>query len=150
MRPAYSQSHSHLEPGGYIELQDIYIPYESDDGTLTEDNPLRRVSQLCVDAGAAAGRPFTLPPEYKNYLERAGFVDVVERRLKWPLNQWPKDPHYKMIGAWTRENLHSGIEGIMMALLTRFLGWTQEEVLVAAVEFRAALADRRTHGYIPV
>lgn len=131
-------------------MQDVLIPYESDDGTLTEDNPLRRISQLCCDAAEAAGRPFNLPPKYKSYLERAGFVDVEEHRLKWPLNQWPKHPYYKEIGAWTQENLHNGIEGIIMALLTRHLGWTQEEVVVAAMEYRNALKDRRTHAYIPV
>lgn len=131
-------------------MQDVLLPYESDDGTLTEDNPLRRISELSVKAGEVAGRPFNLPPKYKTYLERAGFVDIVERRLKWPLNPWPKDPHYKEIGAWVRENFHIGIEGLLMALFTRYLGWTKEEVLVAAMEFRDALNNRRTHGYIPV
>lgn len=131
-------------------MQDVLIPYQSDDGTLTKDNALYRMSQLCVDAGEAAGRSFSLPPKYKDYLERAGFVDVVERRLKWPLNQWPKDPHYKEIGAWVRENLHNGAEGLLMALFTRCLGWTRDEVLAAAVEFRHALKDTRTHGYIPM
>ncbi|CAI4215651.1 unnamed protein product [Parascedosporium putredinis] len=141
---------NNLEPGGYLEMQDILLPYESDDGTLTEDNPLRHISQLCVDAGNAAGRPFTLPLKYKRYLEDAGFVDVVERQLKWPLNTWPKDKHYKEIGAWTQENLHSGIEGILVALFTRYLGWTQDQVTLAALKFRTALKDRNTHGYIPI
>ena len=131
-------------------MQDVLIPYEADDETLTEDNPLRRFSQLCADAGKVAGRPFDLPPKYKDYLQRAGFVDIVERRLKWPLNQWPKDPHYKQLGYWTYENLSTGIEGILMALFTRFLGWTKEDVLIAAMQFREALRDRRTHAYIPV
>lgn len=131
-------------------MQDIVLPYESDDGTLTEDNPLRRISKLAVEAGKVAGRPFDVPTKYKSYLKKAGFVDVVERQLKWPLNQWPKDPYYKEIGAWTRLNLDTGIEGLMMALLTRFLGWTQNEVLIAAMEVREALKDRRTHGYAPM
>lgn len=141
---------SHLEPGGYLEMQDVLLPYQSDDGTLTKDNALYRISQLCVDAGEVIGRPFTLPPKYKTFMERAGFVDIVEHHLKWPLNQWPKDPHYKEIGAWTQENLYTGIEGIVMALFTRYLGWSPEEVVVAAMEFRDAIKDRRTHAYIPV
>lgn len=131
-------------------MQDVLIPYESDDGTLTEENPLRRVSQLCCDAAKVAGRPFNLAPQYKDFMERAGFADVVERRLKWPLNQWAKHPHYKEIGAWVQENLHTGIEGITMALFTRYLGWSKEEVLVAAMEYREALKNRTTHAYIPV
>ena len=62
-------------------MQDIVLPYESDDGTLAEDNPMRRISKLYVEAGEVAGRSFTLPVKYKDYLERAGFVDVEERQL---------------------------------------------------------------------
>lgn len=54
----------------------------------------------------------------------------MERRFKWPLNEWPRDPHHKELGAWTRENLHAGIEGLVMALFTRYLGWARDEMLV--------------------
>lgn len=131
-------------------MQDLLLPYESDDGTLTEENPIRRFTKLYVEAGEAAGRSFTLPLKYKEYLERAGFVDIVERRMKWPVSQWPKDPYYKEIGLWAQENLFTGVEGLMLALFTRYFGWTQEEVLVGAMEFREALKDRRTHAYIPM
>ena len=131
-------------------MQDICLPYECDDGTLTKDNPLRRISTLSVEAGKVAGRPLDLPPKYKTYLQKAGFVDVVERRIKWPLNQWAKDPHHKLIGTWVRENFHIGIEGLLMALFTRHLGWTREEVLIASMEFKDALKDHSTHAYIPV
>lgn len=131
-------------------MQDPLLPYESDDGTLTEENPIRRITKLYVEAGEAAGRSFSLPVKYKEYLERAGFVDVVERRMKWPVNQWPKDPYYKDIGAWLHGNLSTGVEGLMLALFTRYLGWTKEEVMVAAMECREALKDRRTHAYVPM
>ena len=70
--------------------------------------------------------------------------------MKWPLNPWAKDPHYKQIGMWIQDNLSTGVEGLMMALFTRYLGWTQEEVVVGAMEFREALKDRRTHAYCPM
>ena len=131
-------------------MQDVFLPYESDDGTLSEENPLRRFTKLYIEAGEAAGRSFTEPAKYKEYLERAGFVDVVERRMKWPLSRWPKDPYYKEIGLWLGENLSTGVEGLMMALFTRYLNWTQEEVMVGAMQFREALKDMRTHAYVPM
>lgn len=117
---------------------------------MTADHPLYRASALCVEGAAISDRRIDLAPEYETYLERAGFVDIVERRLKWPLNEWPKDPHYKLIGAWARKCLDKGAEGLVMALLTRNLGWTKEEVLVFCAEIRASLKDRRVHGYIPM
>ena len=131
-------------------MQDFIVPYASDDGTLTEDNPLYRASALCVEAGNVSGRHNNAAPYYKSYMERAGFVDVVERRFKWPLNDWPKDPHYKELGMWCRQNLDTGVEGMFMALFTRYLGWTKEEVLVFCGEVRAALRDRSVHAYCPV
>lgn len=131
-------------------MQDVMLPYESDDGTLSEENPLRHFTKLYVEAGNTAGRSFTEPAKYKQYLERAGFVDVVERHMKWPLNQWPKDPYYKEIGLWLQDNLSTGVEGLMLALFTRFLGWSHDEVMVGAMQFREALRDRRTHAYAPM
>ena len=130
-------------------MQDFLLPYASDDDTLSADNSLYRASALCVDAANANGRPNNLAPYYKSYLERAGFVDVVERQFKWPLNEWPKDPYYKELGTWTRENLHHGIEGLVIAFFTPFLGWNMEEVLVFCAQFRTALRDRPVHRYIP-
>lgn len=131
-------------------MQDFDLPYVSDDGTLTKESPLYRVSKLCVDASIAAGRPINLASEYKSYLESIGFVNVEEHRFKWPLNEWPKDPYFKELGAWTQENLNGGIEGLIMALLTRHLDWSQNEVLIFCSEVRAALRDRMVHGYIPM
>ena len=42
--------------------------------------------------------------------------------MKWPVSQWPKDPYYKEIGVWAQENLSTGVEGLMLALFTRYLG----------------------------
>lgn len=131
-------------------MQDFLLPYASDDGTLTTDHPIYRASALSVKAGEVSGRPINLAPYYKSYLESAGFINVVERRFKWPLNKWPKDPYYKELGTWTRENIDGGAEGLFMALFTRFLGWNRDEVLVLCAQIRAALKDRSVHGYVPM
>lgn len=131
-------------------MQDFVIPYASDDGTLTKDNIMYRVTALCVEAAAAAGRPIDRTPDYKTLLEKKGFVNVVETCFKWPMNEWPRDLHHKELGTWVREMLHAGIDGLMMALLTRFHGWAEEEVLVAGAQFRAALRDPSVHAYIPI
>ena len=109
-----------------------------------------RASTLSQEAAAAAGRAMDIAPRYKTILRDAGFVDVVETKLKWPLNEWPKDPYFKELGAWTYENLNSGLEGLLLALFTRFLGWTREDVYMFCVDVRNQLRDRRVHAYIPM
>lgn len=140
----------HLEPGGYLEMQDLTNPLACDDGTLHEGLELYRLGHLLVEASDKAGRPNNTAPRYKEYLEKAGFVDVVEKKHKWPLNRWPKDKKYKEIGAWTCENLTSGLEGLLLALLTRFLDWEPEEVLAFCTLVRKQLRDTSIHAYIPV
>ena len=63
-------------------MQDFSVPYECDDGTLTMEHPVHRSSSLAKEAARAGGRPMSLAQEYKDFLARAGFVDIVERRFK--------------------------------------------------------------------
>ncbi|RMJ02372.1 hypothetical protein CDV36_015362 [Fusarium kuroshium] len=150
MQEFVHKAYAHLEPGGYLEMQDLTNPLACDDGTLHEGLELHRLGHLLVEASDKAGRPNNTASKYKEYLEKAGFVDVVERKFKWPLNQWPKEKKYKEIGAWTCENLTSGLEGLLLALLTRFLGWTPEEVIAFCALVRKQLRDTSIHAYIPV
>lgn len=141
---------SALEPGGYLELQDLHTPFGCDDGTLTEDTPTYRFGSVAIETIQALGRPLDVPPMHKDRMRKAGFVDVVERQFKWPIGTWPKDRHYKEIGYWSHANLNFGLEGLMMALLTRGLGWTKEEVMVFCTDVRRGLKDPQVHAYIPM
>lgn len=139
-----------LEPGGYLELQDIHIPFGCDDGTLPEDSPLYQFGKLAVEASTALGRPLDVAPLHKDRLARAGFVDVVERQLKWPIGAWPRDKHHKELGYWCQANLDVGAEGLLMALMTRGMGWSREEVLTFCEEVRRDLGDTGLHAYVPI
>lgn len=55
----------------------------------------------------------------KSYMQRAGFVDVTERRFKWPIGDWPTDRKLKHLGRMNTLRLIQGIEGYMLRLLTR-------------------------------
>ena len=57
-------------------------------------------SHLIVEAGRKIGRYANSAASYKLQLQDAGFVNVVEVRYKWPLNQWPKDPRLKELGTF--------------------------------------------------
>ncbi|KAF5710362.1 hypothetical protein FMUND_9564 [Fusarium mundagurra] len=111
-----------LEPSGYLEMQDLTYPITCDDGTLPPDCEVLRSGLLSIEASAKAGRAINLAPKYKSFLEKAGFVDVVEKQFKWPINEWPKDKHYKELGKWSYANINSGLEGLLLGLFTRFLG----------------------------
>ncbi|KAJ9143021.1 S-adenosyl-L-methionine-dependent methyltransferase [Pleurostoma richardsiae] len=142
--------YENLEPGGCLELADIDASYESDDGTLTESHAVKRWRRLLAEAAKERGRPFNEPKTYKAALEDLGFVDVQEVLHKWPLNPWPRDKKLKELGAWTFQNVSDGIEAFSLALLSRVLGWSREEIEVLLADVRRELRDRSIHAYIPV
>lgn len=80
-------------------------------------------------------------------MEDVGFVDVVEKRLKWPLNTWPKDPKLKELGMWVREDM-SEILPAVKRVFTMGLGWPVEDVDSFLEKARADLMNRHIHGWI--
>jgi hypothetical protein len=141
--------YSYLKPGAYLEIQEFTLP-TSDDGSLKPENALFRSMALLGEAAAKLGRPFVDLNKLKPMMIEAGFVDVVEVRFKWPSNQWPRDKLHKEIGMWNNENICSGVQGFLMAALTRGLGWNKDEVDVLAAHTRNDVNSRSIHAYWPM
>ncbi|KAF4954314.1 hypothetical protein FGADI_5337 [Fusarium gaditjirri] len=139
-----------LEPGGYLELQDMSLPARSDDGTLDPESYLSKWCRSCFEAGQNLGRPVFPTTEYKNYLAAAGFDDIVEVQKKWPTNPWPRDKKFKELGAWACANIAGGLDGLSLAYFTRGLGWSTEETRVFCAHVRKDLQNPRIHAYWPM
>ncbi|UQC80174.1 methyltransferase domain-containing protein [Colletotrichum lupini] len=139
--------YKNLEPGGWVELQELDVFVTSDDGTLTEKHALSQWSKLLHGASEKLGRPY-IDPKSLN-LKAAGFVDVSITTFKWPLNEWPKDPKYKQLGRIQLENGTTGMEAFTMAAFTRAYEWSPEEVNVFLVDVRNDLRNKAIHAYMP-
>ncbi len=83
-------------------------------------------------------------------MEEAGYTDVVERWDVWANGRWPKDARLKELGVWTLENILMGLEGFSLALLTRVLNWSAEEVQVFLVDVRKDMRNQNLHCYFPL
>ncbi|KAH7115544.1 S-adenosyl-L-methionine-dependent methyltransferase [Dactylonectria macrodidyma] len=136
-----------LTPGGYAELQDVDIFMQSDDNTLTKDHALRKWCVLLAKAAQEHGTPFIETDRLKHLMAGVGFVDVKETPFKWPTNRWPKEKRFKELGEWSNVNTDDLLEGLSMALFTRCLGWTPEEVSVFLVDVRKDLNNPKIHAY---
>ncbi|GJC89292.1 putative methyltransferase tdiE [Colletotrichum liriopes] len=141
------QAYDNLEPGGYIELQDNAFPILSGDGTLKEDDPMARWSTLMMEGTELIGRPITVPGIFRQLLQEAGFEDVVEHKRVWPTSPWPKNEALRELGFWTQACSLDGVEPGALALFTRVLGWTREEVLVFIASVRKDFKNRDIHAY---
>ncbi|KAI9698865.1 MAG: hypothetical protein M1820_007372 [Bogoriella megaspora] len=138
-----------LVPGGWVELQDVETLY-CDDDSFTLEPPscdLARWWSTSCKGFDAAGRKMDTSMHHAQRLRDAGFVDVQEKIYKWPTNTWPKDKKMKQIGVWSRENTIQALEGLSMAPLTRFLGWSPDEVKVLCAGARADIRNTNIHAY---
>lgn len=102
------------------------------------DPPRRRQMPLQV----------TLAPEYKSYTEGARSSMLwVERGFKWPIEEWPRDPHNKQFGVSVRESPHTGIEGMLTAL---FLAVPPRRCWCLPRRLGGCLKDPRVHADTPI
>ncbi|KAI5460977.1 S-adenosyl-L-methionine-dependent methyltransferase [Mariannaea sp. PMI_226] len=136
-----------LAPGGYAELQDVDIFLKSDDNTLTNDHALRKWCDFLAEAAQVHGTPFIDTNRLSHLMADVGFVDIEETPFKWPTNCWPKEKRYKELGEWSNVNTDNLLEGLSMALFTRCLGWTPEEVSLFLVDVRKDLNNPKIHAY---
>ncbi|KAL8357282.1 hypothetical protein RB598_002225 [Gaeumannomyces tritici] len=137
----FGQVFENLSPGGWIELLDPVSPIYCDDGTLPKDSAIYRWSNLLAEAAAKLGSRLDSGLTYKDQLLDAGFTNVVQTTYKWPINAWPKDPKHKELGAWSYENTMQALQAISLALFTRALNWTVDELELFLVEVRKDLRN---------
>lgn len=151
----FQQCFDNLRPGGVIEVQDMDWAIKSDDDSVDPESDLIKWMNILLEGMRSFGRPLDSVLKYREQLEAAGFIDIVEVKHKWPINRWPKDPKYKELGAWSYENFSSGMQAFSLAILTRpkdqgGLGWSLEEMDVFLTSIRRDLKDPKFHGYYPI
>lgn len=103
-----------------------------------------------MTGGAALGKDFTRGRRYKELLVKIGFVDVVEKRSQVPIGTWAVGKKMKTLGAWARADLLAGLQAVSMAIMTRGLGMTPEEVEEHLVDVKMEIESNKLHAYFPV
>lgn len=128
---------------------DCIFPLACDDGTI-KGTTLEEWSGFLTQASQNLGRSLTEATQHRERMIAAGFNRVKVHHFKWPTNRWPKDKGHKLTGMWTLANIGGGLEGLSMALLTRGLGWSREQVLVYLTAVRKDLSNTKIHAYWPM
>ncbi|KAI9931480.1 hypothetical protein ASPWEDRAFT_169675 [Aspergillus wentii DTO 134E9] len=146
----YRNALRHIRPGGWIDQLEMSIEFRSDDGTVTDDHVLSVWSKTFIEAGERFGKTFRTADLAKGYMQEAGFQNVTEERFKLPVGPWSKDRRLKKLGMWNLTHCEAGIEGWAMALLTRIMGWSYDEVQVFLAQMRQGLRDPNVHAYFYV
>lgn len=142
-----NQGFDHLRPGGWFELQSFRVELFADDDSLQKTQFTAQCVGLLQEAATKFGKPVANMDEWPAALTRAGFQDVALRIIKVPMSPWPKDPKQKEIGRYMEVEQHQAIPGYANALLSRVLGWSQDEINVLVAHVKSELKDRSIHQY---
>ncbi|KAL4864719.1 hypothetical protein BDV12DRAFT_7925 [Aspergillus spectabilis] len=143
----FKQAHENLTPGGWFEICDFTVGVFSDDDTAQKATNMQRWRDLLVEASEKFGKQFSVAGNYKQWMTDAGFKDVQEEIYKVPFSPWAKNAKLKDLGRYHQANMLEALEAYSLALMTRFLGWTVEDVLVLLAGVRKELQDRTLHIY---
>ncbi|EFE34038.1 uncharacterized protein ARB_06989 [Trichophyton benhamiae CBS 112371] len=126
----YQQAYQHLAPGGFIQVADSALL--TGDITLPNSPPNSYLSIYLGALGSAAemaGYPRSFNHLRSAAFEAAGFTDIRIYDTNIPVGTWPTDPQEKTLGKMTLIVLFESLEATSMRLLTKYLGWTAEEVI---------------------
>lgn len=149
-REIIQKGFNNLNPGGWMESQELYSKVYCNDGTMPPDYPLLEWTENEDDAAMRLGRPLRIANKLKRWYEQAGFVDVHEEIFAIPINSWPKDERMKVLGKWFYWNMCAGVHAWTIEYFVTALGWSPAEVEVYLAHLRTALADKSVHAYYKV
>ncbi|KAL6150105.1 hypothetical protein ACJQWK_02815 [Exserohilum turcicum] len=149
-REIIQKGFNNLNPGGWMESQEIYSKVYCNDGTMPPDYALLEWTQTEDEAAMRLGRPLRIANKLKRWYEQAGFVDVHEEIFAIPVNSWPKDERMKVLGKWFYWNMCAGVHAWSIEYFVTALGWSPAEVEVYLAHVRTALADKSVHAYYKV
>ncbi|EEQ90671.2 TAM domain methyltransferase [Blastomyces dermatitidis ER-3] len=143
----FGQAYRHLAPGGFLEVQGMETKFFSDDGTHERAVTATQWQQLLEEASRQVGKELGVEGSWKQWMEQAGFVDVEEVVFKVPLSPWPQDPRLKELGRYQATHVQEMVRSYSLALFTRVLGWSKDELDVLLWAVGNDLRNRGTHLY---
>lgn len=76
------QAYDNLNPGGWIEVTDFETWASTDDDTLPETSSYYEYQTQLNRAAIQFGRPMNVSPQFKKFVENAGFTSVMEEIYK--------------------------------------------------------------------
>lgn len=136
-----------LNPGGYIELQDgLWAPECVDDSM--EGTSIPEFFDSVRKGAAALGHDMLKAKNFKENLERAGFVDIVDTRVPVACSPWPQGRKHKTIGLYAATLLSQAMDGYTKFL--RASGLEEDRMVSLKDRFLADLKRNDIYWYIPV
>lgn len=147
----FRQSFTHLRAGGFFEAQEFDLTIHCEADSPKKGVAFRRWSDVLTAAARKAGIDVTASRKFATQLQDAGFTDIQSKHFRWPVGPWPageSKKKEKTLGLWAQRNMLDGLEAAAMGLLSRYEGWSREQVLELVREAREECLDMEFHQFI--
>ncbi|KAK0702319.1 S-adenosyl-L-methionine-dependent methyltransferase [Lasiosphaeris hirsuta] len=146
----YAGVFDHVRPGGWFEHVEREVKIESDHVKIPNDHVFNEWANLFYTGGEKMGRSFAIAGEHwmKELMEKAGFEDIHERKIKMPMHGWPKDTNLRNAGFLAQLALDQSLDGLSTFLLTQVHGWDHEQAVVFTNKFRKESRKISNYGWI--
>ncbi|KAF6837504.1 UMTA methyltransferase [Colletotrichum musicola] len=159
--------HRVLRPGGWVQMVEIYFNAQSDNGTLTQNNALRRWSRRYLDSVQPYKDP-RAPLQLQSWMQSAGFDSVETQMIPLPTCGWSSgtessrsrmqrfgaderpDPRQNQIGVANRENVRRLLSSLGQYPMTEFRGMTSQEFQVLVAQARGEADNPAFRAYFPM
>ena len=142
------QCHTHLKPGGWLELGCTVPQPSSDDGSMSLGPSYFEIAQLLLQMSEVMGTSILAPFQWKQQMQDLGFVNVREIVRKIPLGPWPKNKTLKEIGSLELAQVPEALEPCVLRGFTGVLGGDVNELQVLLATARKELHDPKMHSYV--
>lgn len=129
-----------------MELQELSIPLDSPDGSLTEGTALWTWGQKVREACAKLSIDTMAATQFAERMKSQGFEKVNHVNLLCPLGPWAKGQREKRLGYMARKDLYEGIDAISKRLLI-LGGDSEDEVDAFLARCKEELLDPTVSRY---
>jgi ubiquinone/menaquinone biosynthesis C-methylase UbiE len=150
--PGYlAEAYRTTKPGGWCEAQEFEMVALCDDGSVPADGAIVQWHELFAKGAMMAGIDMRInASKLEGMFKEAGFVNVKKVEFKLPVGPWAKDPKLREAGLLTLGGLLEGISGLSIAVFTKLLGWSPDELEVLLAKVRNEWQKRGVHQYWPM
>ncbi|GAB0136405.1 hypothetical protein EsDP_00004706 [Epichloe bromicola] len=135
-----------LRPGGWIELQELQGVPLCDDGTMTDDDPVKYLYDTAGKAYSKFGMSTTLPAELEPHLRQAGFENIHCQIMKVPIGPWAKETTMRNVGLYQKMAVLDFLP-TLSGRPFKALGMSEAEAEVTVAMARKGLDDANVHRY---
>lgn len=101
--------------------------------------------ETLIEASIISGATLDVWHLIEPALTKAGFVDIQKTKFKVPWSAWPKDPHYKEIGKYSKICNEVGLASYGVARFKRFLNMPDDEYQALITRAIEEMVDRSNH-----